>query len=200
MQNSLGSQILAIYVKPEEIDVTGSGDKVWFGTVVKHSIDGRWALSMSVATFRHVCKNLMLHIKRSSSLSLFGGIQNNPQLENRNTNLANLYKRHTSEIDLKTLKLSFLDVFEDGLQVVKRYRQMTQEKINKQIAEEVLSKLPKGITKEIQWVSEKNDRVVFDEGVTKWEAFNTLTEKLTHESTNFRSTLLSYQKIDSIFG
>jgi len=199
MQNPLGSQILAIYVKPDEVDVTGQGDKMFMGTVVKHSIDGRWALSMSTMSFRHICANLMLHIKRSSALSLFGGVQENPELTS-NTNLTSLYKRHTSEIDLENLKLSFNQVFEDGQKVIQKYREMVKQRITKKIAQDVLSKLPKAVTKELPWAEFTPDgQLKFDEQTTQWKAFNDITEKLTHETTNFKSVLLNYQRVDTIF-
>lgn len=208
--NAEGTQACMMYLFPKGYDV--GGKTINIGFVARNSIDGKWAFSASVLSYRTFCSNMMMHISRSSFLGIgtakYGGIKNTQKLEDMNTlsvqALSSVSRRHTkslTENDLDSVKVSIEQVINAGIKTIEKYRDMTKLKVNQDIANAIMNRMPKSVTKEIDWLDiDKNNKITFDKKTTQWKAFNDLTENLTHKSTNFRRTLTCMQRTDSIFG
>lgn len=208
--NPEGTQACMMYLFPKSYDVGGKDINIGF--VARNSIDGKWAFSASVLSYRTFCSNMMMHISRSSFLGIgtakYGGIKNTQKLEDMNTlsvqALSSVSKRHTkslTENDLDNVKVSIESVIKAGIKTIEKYRDLTKLKVNQDIANAIMNKMPKSVTNDIDWLDiDKNNKITFDKKTTQWKAFNDLTENLTHKSTNFRKTLTCMQRTDSIFG
>lgn len=208
--NPEGTQACAMYMFPKIYKV---GDKdIQIGFVARNSIDGKWAFSASVLSYRTFCANMMMHISRSSFLGIgtpkMAGVKNSQKLEDMKTlsvqALSSVSKRHTKSLtdnDLESVKVSMESVIKCGVQTIEKYRDLTKLKVNQQIANAIMKRMPKTVTKEIEWLEVgKDKKIKFDEKTTQWKAFNDLTENLTHKSTNFRKTMLCMKNTDAIFG
>ena len=69
------------------------------------------------------------------------------------------------------------------------------------MALELNEALGKRFMEEISWVESKKDEVKLVESVDKWQAFNDITRRLTHDdiSKSMDSILQRYKKVDNIF-
>ena len=209
IMNEEQTQTCAMYVFPKEYDIGGKGIKIGF--VARNSIDGKWSFSASVLSFRQICENMMMHIAKMSYIGVgqgdYLGVQNKQDIgdirEHQVQALAAVSKRHTKSLtadDLKVVKESIQSVVDSGLDTIKRYRELVKQKMNQEIANTIANRIPKSFTKEVEWLDiDKKGKITFDEKTTQWKAFNDLTEKLTHEGTNFRRNLKSMQVIDGVF-
>jgi len=191
-----------MYVFPKEYDV--GGKPINIGFVARNSIDGKWAFSASVMSFRKICQNMMYHLVKSRELGRVSGEELNlTPGSNQLQTISAISKRHTKLLtndNLKVVRDSIQSVVDSGLDIIQKYRELAKYKLNQEIANVIAKSMPKTITKEIDWIDLDKDKIKFDKKTTQWKAFNDLTEKLTHEGTNFRRTIKGMQVIDTAFG
>jgi hypothetical protein len=204
------TQAIGMYVFPKGFDVDGKEIKIGFAA--KNSIDGKWAFSASVLSFRTICQNMMMHIGRSSFMGIgsgqLHGVESTKDMKDLGEReviaLSVTSKRHTkllTEGNNELVKSSIQGVIDSGLKVVEQYRNLAKLRMNQKMADTIAKYMPRNITKELDWIDlDDKTNIKFDAKTTQWNAFNDITEKLTHESTNFRRTLRSMQIIDRTFG
>jgi hypothetical protein len=200
------TKIACILVKPDPI-VMPDGKEIKLGLTVKNSIDGHWSFSASTFTFRSICQNMMFHITRQK----FGSIgdylnMENAELDNMKNHqvmqTSNVWKRHTRSLNAEVVAESLQAVFDEGENYINRYKELTQLKMNKKLGITCAMKLPKWATDHEpvkEWLNIEKDTIKVDERISQWEAFNTLTEALTHNGRKFNTTLMAYSNLDKIF-
>jgi len=201
--NSEQTQAIAMYVFPKKYDV--GGKSINLGFIARNSIDGKWAFSASLMSFRQICQNVMMHLARSRNLTKVSDAEFTLDIQkNQIQNITSVSKRHTKalgENDLELVKSSIEGVIESGLKTIEQYRNLVNLKMNQEVANTIAKYVPKSITKELDWISlDDKTKVNFDQKATQWDAFNDITENLTHEGTNFRRTLRVMEVIDRTFG
>ena len=207
-QNKYGvtTKIACILVNPKPYEMP-DGREIKLGLTVKNSIDGHWSFSASTFTFRQICQNMMFHITRQK----FGALSDYVNMENANLDelrnhqvmqTSNIWKRHTRSLNVDAVAESLKSVFSEGESYLQRYKELATLNMNKKLGIACALKLPKWATDHEpvkEWLTIEKDTIKVDESISQWQAFNTLTESLTHNGRKFNTTLMAYAKLDSLF-
>jgi len=195
-----------IIQNPEPFEMP-DGSKVNLGLAVKNSIDGAWALSASAFTFRHICQNMMIHLSKQK-------FTNGKYVSLENSNLSKLHdmqvmqvangvKKHTRSLDLDKVAEVLSVVYDEGKKYIETYKLLAEQKMTQQLGLDIANSMPKWVmdhepVKEIIQIDTKEKSVKTDTTATKWKAFQSLTEALTHNGRKFDTTLMAYAKLDRI--
>src|SRR3990172_1060597 len=221
LQNEVGgvatditdTEMVSSYIFPEKFDITGAGDFVKTGFSLRNSEAGHSALSISPFTDRNSCDNRMFHLAHEQILG-FGveiNVTPNKALIEAKKNIrearANFdgvirgfKKPHTKSLKIEIIEKALIAVRLQSQNVINRYREMYQLKIQKVQAEAIARRMPKFVLDDLAWlhVGKKKEEITFDKDVTQWDAFNDITKLLTHQGRSFRPTLDQYRKLDTI--
>lgn len=202
------TKVASILVSPEPY-VMPDGKEIKLGLTVKNSIDGQWSFSASTFTFRTICQNMMFHISRQkfrqSGEYLAMNSQVNPdQLDDHQVlQTSYAYKRHTRSLDVEQVAKSLKQVFEEGKGYLQRYHELSKLKMTKKLGFQIAQALPKWTTDHEPvkaWLDiDPKTGIKVDEDVSQWQAFNSITESLTHNGIKFNTTLQAFAKTDKLF-
>ncbi|MCA2003759.1 MAG: DUF945 domain-containing protein, partial [Candidatus Nitrosotenuis sp.] len=192
----------ALYVFKEDVDITGEGDYVHLGYSVGNAIDGSRAFSVAIFTFRRVCSNFMLHLHSEKMLKVVNGQQITANLRlNQTQTLASVSRRHTKSLSTKMVLPTIKAVIKSADTVVQRYRAMKKAELLEKQAAQVVNYLPKRVYGELPYidVNSDNNKVTVTQKVSQWQAFNDLTQALSHGKGSFGTTLDQMRRLDAIF-
>jgi hypothetical protein len=192
----------ALYVFREDVDITGEGDYVHLGYSVGNAIDGSRAFSVAIFTFRRVCSNFMLHLHSEKMLKVVNGEQITANLRlNQTQTLASVSRRHTKSLSTKMVLPTIKAVIKSADCVVQRYRAMKKAELLEKQAAQVVNYLPKRVYGDLSYidVNPDNNKVTVTQKVSQWQAFNDLTQALSHGKGSFGTTLDQMRRIDAIF-
>ena len=185
------------------------GSKVQLGLTVKNSIDGDWSFSASGFTFREICSNMMFHLAsrsfQTSALGALWGMNSKKNIEdltwNKALQISKVMKRHTKSLDVDVVAKSLQNLIEQSEVYIEKYIQMHELKMTQKMGLEIANNLPKWVLDHEpvkEWLSIEKDTIKINDSVSQWQAFNSLTESLTHNGNTFTTTLHSYNKLDRI--
>jgi hypothetical protein len=192
----------ALYVFKEDVDITGEGDYVHLGYSVGNAIDGSRAFSVAIFTFRRVCSNFMLHLHSEKMLKVVNGEQITANLRlNQTQTLASVSRRHTKSLSTKMVLPTIRAVIKSADTVVQRYRAMKKTELLEKQAAQVVNYLPKRVYGVLPYidVNSDNNKVTVTQKVSQWQAFNDLTQALSHGKGSFGTTLDQMRRLDAIF-
>ncbi|MEW6589354.1 MAG: hypothetical protein AB1299_09360 [Thermoproteota archaeon] len=192
----------ALYVFREDVDITGEGDYVHLGYSVGNAIDGSRAFSVAIFTFRRVCSNFMLHLHSEKMLKVVNGQQITANLGlNQTQTLASVSRKHTKSLSTKMVLPTIKAVIKSADCVVQRYRAMKKAELLEKQAAQVVNYLPKRVYGQLPYidVNADNNKVTITQKVSQWQAFNDLTQALSHGKGSFGTTLDQMRKLDAIF-
>jgi hypothetical protein len=201
------TKVASILVSPEPY-IMPDGKEIKLGLTVKNSIDGQWSFSASTFTFRTICENMMFHISRQKFaqvgdyLSMKADVNPDQLADHQVLQTSFAYKRHTRSLDVEKVAESLKQVFDEGKGYLERYHELSKLKMTRKIGLQIASQLPKWTTDSEpvkQWLDINKDDIKVDTDVSQWQAFNSVTEALTHEGKKFGTTLQAYAKTDRIF-
>ena len=174
LTNNKGTRMLANYIFPEKVDVTGAKDYVQFGFTVRNGIDKMTAFSVVACSVRMVCDNIMLHLANAETHreGFYGGLK---QLSETHELLAQKEKVAQAKMSFKhsgVRKLHFRGLTEEFVEeamlhvrdhadlTIKRYKEMVDLKLAHVQAEELFKRMPRAVTDDIpylQGIYEKKD-------------------------------------------
>jgi AraC-like DNA-binding protein len=192
----------ALYVFREDVDITGEGDYVHLGYSVGNAIDGSRAFSVAIFTFRQVCSNFMLHLHSEKMLKVVNGQQITANLRlNQTQTLASVSRKHTKSLSTDTVLPTIKNVIKSADSVIQRYRAMKKAELLEKQAAQIVNYLPKRVYGVLPYidVNEDNNKVTITQKVSQWQAFNDLTQALSHGKGSFGTTLDQMRRIDAIF-
>jgi hypothetical protein len=192
----------ALYVFREDVDITGEGDYVHLGYSVGNAIDGSRAFSVAIFTFRKVCSNFMLHLHSEKMLKVVNGEQITADLRlNQTQTLASVSRKHTKSLSTKMVLPTIKAVIKSADCVVQRYRAMKKAELLEKQAAQVVNYLPKRVYGVLSYidVNQDNNKVTITQKVSQWQAFNDLTQALSHGKGSFGTTLDQMRRLDAIF-
>jgi len=192
----------ALYVFREDVDITGEGDYVHLGYSVGNAIDGSRAFSVAIFTFRRVCSNFMLHLHSEKMLKVVNGEQITANLGlNQTQTLASVSRKHTKSLSTKMVLPTIKAVIKSADCVVQRYRAMKKAELLEKQAAQVVNYLPKRVYGQLPYidVNADNNKVTITQKVSQWQAFNDLTQALSHGKGSFGTTLDQMRRVDAIF-
>lgn len=192
----------ALYVFREDVDITGEGDYVHLGYSVGNAIDGSRAFSVAIFTFRRVCSNFMLHLHSEKMLKVVNGEQITANLGlNQTQTLASVSRKHTKSLSTKMVLPTIKAVIKSADCVVQRYRAMKKADLLEKQAAQVVNHLPKRVYGQLPYidVNQDNNKVTITQKVSQWQAFNDLTQALSHGKGSFGTTLDQMRRLDAIF-
>ena len=168
LTNSDGTRMVANYIFPEKVDVTGDKDFVQFGFGVRNGIDKMTAFSCYGMSVRMICDNIMLHLAGIHTHREGMETGWNGQSTVRATDEIMLQKSKVqqakSEFSKGIRKLHFKglteEFVENGLNsikeqhyvVLKRYREMVDLKLAQVQADELVKRMPKSVRQTIPYL------------------------------------------------
>jgi hypothetical protein len=192
----------ALYVFREDVDITGEGDYVHLGYSVGNAIDGSRAFSVAIFTFRRVCSNFMLHLHSEKMLKVVNGQQITAKLRlNQTQTLASVSRKHTKSLSTKMVLPTIKAVIKSADCVIQRYRAMKKAELLEKQAAQVVNYLPKRVYGNLPYidVNSDNNKVTITQKVSQWQAFNDITQALSHGKGSFDATLDHMRRVDAIF-
>ena len=202
------TKVASILVSPEPI-IMPDGKEIKLGLTVKNSIDGQWSFSASTFTFRTICENMMFHISRQrfsdvgDYLSLKTDVTPEQLKQHQVLQTSQAYKRHTISLDVEEVAKSLQQVYDEGKGYLQRYKELSQLKMTKKLGIQIANKLPRWTTDHEpvkEWLDiDPKTGIKVDESVDQWQAFNSITEALTHKGKNFNTTLSAFAQTDKLF-
>ena len=178
MTNPKGTQMVANYMFPEKVDVTGGKDFVQFGFMLRNGIDKKTAFTVSPMTVRMTCDNIMYHVASSRLLKgledregAYNGLEKVEQtqpLKDQHTKI-NAAKGEFSQLGVRklhfrTLTLDFVEEAVERIKIgadtiLKRYQQMVDMKMSQRQAELLVKNLPKVVLKDLPYINVNYDKL-----------------------------------------
>ena len=202
------TKVASILVSPEPF-IMPDGKEIKLGLTVKNSIDGQWSFSASTFTFRTICQNMMFHISRQKFSNVGDYLSmktdvNPEQLKDHQTLQTSFaYKRHTRSLDVEQVAKSLKQVYEEGKGYLQRYKELSELKMTKKLGIQLANKLPRWKTEHEpvkEWLDiDPKKGIKVDDSISQWQAFNSITESLTHNGKNFNTTLSAFAQTDRLF-
>lgn len=159
-----GTRLYAVYLRDEAIPIDNR-DKVRVGFSVQNSIDGALSFSGSGFTFREMCSN-----------GVFLGFKKLEETQ--------VYRRHTKNlsIDLDGMKRIVEQVVLRTRKAVARYIELTQVKLNEEIANKIArGRLPRKYLPD--YIEVEKDRLInFNPNMDQWETYNDISAAIWHNA------------------
>lgn len=197
MTNPKGTQMVANYMFPEKVDVTGGKDFVQFGFMLRNGIDKKTAFTVSPMTVRMACDNIMYHVASSRLLKgleeregAYQGLEkleSNPVLQKQHKKITQAKAEFNTlgvrKLHFRTLTLDFVQEAVERIKagsdlILKRYQQMVDMKMSQKQAELLAKNLPKALLKDIPYVHVDHDDIQNVDRVSILERPNETTGKL----------------------
>ena len=174
LTNDKGTRMIANYVFPEKVDVTGGKDFVQFGFTVRNGIDKMTAFSVHACSVRMVCDNIMLHLANVETHreGFYGGLKKLDETHELASQREKVVQAKQSFKKSGVRKLHFRGLTQEFVEeamehihdqadlVTKRYKEMVDLKLATVQAEELFKRMPKAVTDDIpylQGIYEKKD-------------------------------------------
>lgn len=179
------------FVLPKEYDFTGNGDFGKIGFFGLSDIIGKSAVRFGSASYRLACDNQMFHLAT-------GGAKKGSALIDQRIRTG--YARHTSNLNIDVIAEMIQNVLLDSLNILKKYRQWHETKLSVSEGIMLIQSLPKYVLDKCTFGSydKESNKYNVDSTMTKYQAFNEMTQFITHDSSNYRQALLLMQKVDSV--
>lgn len=187
MTNPNGTRMVANYVFPEKVDVTGAKDFVQFGFSCRNGIDKMTAFSCSPLSIRMTCDNIMFHLAASGVRSgAYGGLKKLNETETlkaqqvriqdarQNLRHSGVRKLHFSTLNLDFVEDAIKNIRRGTKYVLKRYQEMVELKLAQNQAFELYERLPQNVLKDLKYLQGIFDKV---EGKTILVKVNILDRK-----------------------
>ena len=199
-----GGQMIATFLDNDKgVDVTGEGDFVRAGVTIIGSIDGSKATKIIPSTERGFCFNRMYHLKNVGEISNESLVDLDKNIQQGEAQLQKMKVRwnHSKNFQIADFKTALEECLNFSKNLITQYQDFKNEKVTQAMALELNEALGKRFMEEISWVESKKDEVKLVESVDKWQAFNDITRRLTHDdiSKSMDSILQRYKKVDNIF-
>ena len=199
-----GGQMLATFLDNNKgVDVTGEGDFVRAGVTIIGSIDGSKATKIIPSTERGFCFNRMYHLANVGEISNESLVDLDKNIQQGEAQLQKMKVRwnHSKNFQIADFKTALEECLNFSKNLITQYQDFKNEKVTQAMALELNEALGKRFMEEISWVESKKDEVKLVESVDKWQAFNDITRRLTHDdiSKSMDSILQRYKKVDNIF-
>ena len=199
-----GGQMIATFLDNNKgVDVTGEGDFVRAGVTIIGSIDGSKATKIIPSTERGFCFNRMYHLANVGEISNESLVDLDKNIQQGEAQLQKMKVRwnHSKNFQIADFKTALEECLNFSKNLITQYQDFKNEKVTQAMALELNEALGKRFMEEISWVESKKDEVKLVESVDKWQAFNDITRRLTHDdiSKSMDSILQRYKKVDNIF-
>ncbi len=161
------------------------GNDVFLNVVIGNSINGFCPFSTFSSTFRPYCSNVFMHMMRAKEITGLTGLT----LESgqgvgdmRGSKLSVVRRKHTKGLDEKLIELSSEEVIRNALNVIEDYERLVKEQLTQKQAETIAHVLPQKLTTQLDKISfdKEKDIVKLVGEPTQWEAFNDITNKISH--------------------
>jgi hypothetical protein len=169
--NNEGTQIVANYMFPDKLDVTGGKDFVQFGFMLRNGYDKKTAFSVSPMTVRMACDNIMYHVastklvqgleERTGPYQGLTELERTEVLKRQDQKIKDARKSFNElgvrKLHFKTLTLDFVEETVENIRkgadgVLKRYQQMVDMKMSQRQAELIAKNMPKAVMKDIPYI------------------------------------------------
>jgi len=203
---SMDRGITTLLIDPKQINLTAGtkepDDFFKFGIGIGNSIDGSSSLKTYGFTFRQICGNFAFHKFHIGNLQVDLAI--NPGEFNDAKILNKAVFIHSKNIDIDIFAESVKEILKAGKLIVKRYQAMKIEKLLDKQAQELVNRLPHSVLKDevkVPWLKyEKKKGYQFvGDGISKYQAFNDLTDSLTHsEDLSYHVQMKGFKSLDRI--
>jgi len=116
--------------------------------------------------------------------------------------------RHTKRLTEEFIEEQIVRSLDSLSVITEKYAELARLKLSKFHAQRIVDSMPKTSIKNFDFiethdVTDKNGNVYTEADVkgdvTQWEAFNAMTDYLSHGSLNYNSTVNHFREVDSIF-
>lgn len=206
----------SILLNPEPYTLS-DGSEVKLGLVFKNSIDGAWAFSGSTFSFRTICENMCPHIARqhyvNDSRMEYVSMKNEmtpDQLRDHQTlQLSHGYRRHTVSLNVDEIIPELQKVYDGGHDYLKHWNELEKLKVTKELGMKIALQYPKWVTTSesrtdtdpamADIIHFDKENVKIRDGFNQSQLFNAMTNALTHDGSNFQTTMTNFAKVDRQF-
>jgi len=196
-KNGVVTAMTSVFVNPEPVNMgtKDNPDLLCFGVAISNSIDGTQSLKGRGFSFRQLCGNQGHHFLSQASMTL----ANEEQIRNvGRINTATIAKTnfvHRRSLNINDFSESIGKVLDYGKEFFKTLERMQKQKLQKEEAQ-LIAKMPKAV-----WDNEKFDWMTVDKlgnvqlrrEPTKYEAWNSFTDVLSHSTKIGYNGIMRYQ-------
>lgn len=204
----MNGAITSLLIDPKEVNLSAGtkfdDDWIRFGIGIGNSINGTSSLKAYGFTFRQICANFAFHFFHLGALKVEAEVDtgkfNDAKVLNKQVFI------HSKNINIEMFEESVKEVLKAGKLIVKRYQAMRVEELLEKQALEIARRMPKTVLKKashpidwLKWDKKKGAQFVKGVKVNKYDAFNDVTDALTHyEDISYRVRMNGFKRLDKI--
>jgi len=202
-KNGVQTAMTSVLVNPDAVDINaGTGkepDFIKFGVGIGNSIDGTQSLKAFAFSFRKLCGNMCHHFQNTATMK----IANEEQIRNvggiNTATIASTNFVHRRSLKIEDFSDSVGRVLNYSKEFFNQLKKMQQQRLQKEQAQ-LIAKLPKTVTDTLSWMTiDKLGNVQLRREPTKYEAWNDLTDILSHNTKiGYNGQLRYFNTVDAL--
>jgi len=196
--------ITKILVAPEPVNLNAGirgadADNIRYGLAVGNSIDGSQALKAFGFSFRQLCSNMSYQFARGASMQVSTEDQITRVGANSKAVIASSSFVHRRSLKMEDFTQTVSNVLDYSKTFFEQLQKMRQQKIVKSDAQKI-AKLPKTVWDKLDWMTvDKLGNVQLRKEPTKYQAWNDLTDILTHDpKVGYNGKLRYFNTVDAL--
>ena len=196
--------ITKILIAPEPVNLNAGirgadADNIRYGLAVGNSIDGSQALKAFGFSFRQLCSNMSYQFARGASMQVSTEDQITRVGANSKAVIASSSFVHRRSLKMEDFTQTVSNVLDYSKTFFEQLQKMRQQKISKLDAQKI-AKMPKTVWDKLDWMAvDKLGNVQLRREPTKYEAWNNLTDILTHDpKVGYNGKLRYFNTVDAL--
>ena len=196
--------ITKILIAPEPVNLNAGirgadADNIRYGLAVGNSIDGSQALKAFGFSFRQLCSNMSYQFARGASMQVATEDQITRVGANSKAVIASSSFVHRRSLKMEDFTQTVSNVLDYSKTFFEQLQKMRQQKISKLDAQKI-AKMPKTVWDKLDWMAvDKLGNVQLRREPTKYEAWNNLTDILTHDpKVGYNGKLRYFNTVDAL--
>lgn len=194
-KNGVITAMTSVLINPEPVNMgtKDNPDLLCGGVAISNSIDGTQSLKGRFFSFRKLCGNQGLHFMSQASMKL----STEEQIRNvRNIDTATVAKTnfvHRRSLNIDDFSKSVGRVLDYSKEFFRTLERMQKQKLQKEEAQQI-AKMPKAVWDKFDWMTvDKLGNVQLRREPTKYEAWNSFTDVLSHSNKLGYNGIMRYQ-------
>lgn len=194
-KNGVITAMTSVFVNPEPVNMgtKDNPDNLCFGISISNSIDGSQSLKGAGFSFRQVCGNQGHHGFSQATMTL----ANEEQIRNvgrfSTATIAKTNFVHRRSLNISDFSDAIGRVLDYSGQFFDTLKRMQKQKLQKEEAQQI-AKMPKAVWDNIDWMTvDKLGNVQLRREPTKYEAWNSFTDVLSHSDKIGYNGIMRYQ-------
>ena len=203
-KNGVETAITKILVCPEPINLNAGvigadADNIRYGIGVGNSIDGTQSLKAFGFSFRQLCSNMSFQFTHGASMKVKTEAEITGVKSLGKATIASTAFVHRRSLDIDEFSKSVTGVLNHSTLFFKKLQELRKQKIQKAEAQ-AIAKMPKTVWDKFDWMAvDKLGNVQLRREPTKYEAWNDLTNVLTHNSKiGYNGKLRYFNTVDAL--